>query len=205
VPAIRIKKPVTGESCNALERACYAVLAHGDGTGTIVLNWYETSIGCDFMHSETFMRTNINTARAIVLLLNQQLPNRVQARTEYEESPDQDANAGVNRHRRWKSTQHLSNRIHDRLVFLLGEETKEAQHGIVNDMEQELERLGEWVSRGDMTPKDYCTQVFLMCPAYISPLLETALAADFNPDCNDNARDLIEALLALIPSGTYPR
>jgi hypothetical protein len=196
---------LTGESRNAFERACYAVLAHGDGTGTIVLDWYETSIACDFMHSETFMRTNIDTARAIVLLLNQQLPSRVQARTEYEESPAEDVNAGVNRYGGWKSTQHLSNRIHDRLVFLLGEETKEEQHRIVNDMEQGLERLGEWVSRGDMTPEEYCTQVFLMCPEYISPLLETALATDFSPDCIDNARDLTEALLALRPSGTYPR
>jgi hypothetical protein len=30
---------LTGESCNAFERACYAVVAHRDGTGTTVLSF----------------------------------------------------------------------------------------------------------------------------------------------------------------------
>jgi hypothetical protein len=73
---------ITGAS-RGFEHACYAVEAHGDGTGTVILDWYETSIGRDFMNRETFMRAEIETARQIVRLLNQKLPGRVDAITEY--------------------------------------------------------------------------------------------------------------------------
>lgn len=61
----------------AFERACYSVCVHGDGTGTIALDWYEVSDGRDFFHSDHFMRAEIETARAVVELLNTQLPGRV--------------------------------------------------------------------------------------------------------------------------------
>jgi hypothetical protein len=59
------------------ERACYAVLDHGDGTGTVVLDWYEMSDGRDYFGSDEFMRAEIGTARQVVALLNEQLPARV--------------------------------------------------------------------------------------------------------------------------------
>jgi hypothetical protein len=68
---------ITGSALNAFERSCYSVCAHGDGTGTIALDWYETSDGHDFCNSQYFMRAEIETARAVVELLNRQLPGRV--------------------------------------------------------------------------------------------------------------------------------
>lgn len=79
---------ITGASRASFERACYAVRAHGDGTGTIVLDWYETSGGRDFTNYETYMRTELDAARSIVQILNAHLPGRVAARTEY--PPDGD-------------------------------------------------------------------------------------------------------------------
>lgn len=61
---------------NDFMRACYAVRNHGDGTGTIVLDWYEMSDGCDYGSSDEFMRAEIETARKVVSLLNSQLPAR---------------------------------------------------------------------------------------------------------------------------------
>lgn len=70
--------PVTGTPrAGTFERACYSVWVHGDGTGTVALDWYEMSDGRDFFHSEHFMRTEIETARTVVKLLNGQLPERV--------------------------------------------------------------------------------------------------------------------------------
>jgi hypothetical protein len=77
------------------ERACYAVKAHGDGTGTIVLDWYEMSIGRDFMNSQSFMRTEIETAHQIVRLLNAHVPGRVHGITEYDASADDASSAGA--------------------------------------------------------------------------------------------------------------
>jgi hypothetical protein len=34
------------------ERACYAVRNYGDGTGRVVLDWYEMSEGRDYCSSE---------------------------------------------------------------------------------------------------------------------------------------------------------
>lgn len=59
------------------ERACYAVRNHGDGTGTVVLDWYEMSDGRDYVGSDEFMRADVETARRVVALLNGQLPGRV--------------------------------------------------------------------------------------------------------------------------------
>ena len=75
---------ITGASTSAFERACFAVREHGDGTGTIVLDWYETSDGRDFMTYEAFMRTEIKAARKIVKLLNANLPGGISATLEYE-------------------------------------------------------------------------------------------------------------------------
>jgi hypothetical protein len=81
------RKRITGAP-HGFERACYAVKAHGDGTATIVLDWYEMSIGRDFRVSQDFMRTEIETARQIVRLLNAQVPSRVHGTTEYDASED---------------------------------------------------------------------------------------------------------------------
>ena len=75
----RVTGAPSGRDCT---RACYAVWNHGDGTGTIVLDWYEMSIGRDHCHSEVFIRAEIETARKVVNLLNSQLPARVSASTE---------------------------------------------------------------------------------------------------------------------------
>jgi hypothetical protein len=83
MPHLKTDSQITGASRSAFERACYAVHAHGDGTGTVVLDWYETSDGRDFMGSITFMRTEIEAARRIVQLLNANLPGGLPARTEY--------------------------------------------------------------------------------------------------------------------------
>jgi|HubBroStandDraft_6_1064221.scaffolds.fasta_scaffold1391519_2 hypothetical protein len=79
---------ITGAS-RLFERACHAVHTHGDGTGTIVLDWYETSDGRDFMIFESFMRVEISAARDIVRILNAQLPGGLAARTEYEWPEDE--------------------------------------------------------------------------------------------------------------------
>ncbi len=63
-------------------RSCFVVRNHGDGTGTIVLDWYEMSDGRDYHTSEVFMRTKLETALQIVRLLNAQLPMRVYAAEE---------------------------------------------------------------------------------------------------------------------------
>jgi hypothetical protein len=65
-------------------RACYAVWNHGDGTGTVVLDWYQTSDGHDYCTSDEFMRVEIEVARKVVSILNSQLPGRVSAQTEYD-------------------------------------------------------------------------------------------------------------------------
>lgn len=70
----------------SFERACYAVRNHGDGTGTIVLDCYEMSEGRDYIGSQQFMRTEVETARVLVELLNRQLPGRVWAETEIDYS-----------------------------------------------------------------------------------------------------------------------
>lgn len=75
----------------AFERACYAVRNHGDGTGTVVLDWYEMSDGRDYFNSEEFMRVEIETARAVVELLNRQLPARVGAQIEWDWSDIDDS------------------------------------------------------------------------------------------------------------------
>jgi hypothetical protein len=70
-------------------RSCYLVRDHQDGTGTIALDWYETSDGRDFCSSDVFMRTELDTALEIVRLLNAQLPARVQV-NECQEWPDEE-------------------------------------------------------------------------------------------------------------------
>jgi hypothetical protein len=62
-------------------RACYVVRDHGDGTGTVALDWYEMSDGRDYGTSEVFMRTELSAAIGIVELLNTLLPFRVHAAT----------------------------------------------------------------------------------------------------------------------------
>jgi hypothetical protein len=84
---LEAQKRITGAP-HGFERACYAVKAHSDGTGTIVLDWYEMSTGHDFMISQDFMTTEIATARQIVHLLNAQVPSRVDGTTEYDASED---------------------------------------------------------------------------------------------------------------------
>jgi hypothetical protein len=73
------------------ERACYAVRNHGDGTGTVVLDWYEMSVGRDYFGSYKFMRAKIEVAREVVRILNEQLPGRVNAQTEIDWSGLEDA------------------------------------------------------------------------------------------------------------------
>ena len=74
----------------SFERACYSVRNHGDGTGTVVLDWYEMSDGRDYFGSEEFMRAEIEAARGVVRILNQQLPVRVNAETEMDWSGTDD-------------------------------------------------------------------------------------------------------------------
>ena len=50
----------------SFERACYSVRNHGDGTGTVVLDWYQMSDGRDYLGSEEFMRAKIEAAREVV-------------------------------------------------------------------------------------------------------------------------------------------
>jgi hypothetical protein len=73
------------------------------------------------------------------------------------------------------------------------------------ELEHELEKLGEWVALCNMSPSEYCAQVFLMFPEYITPLLESALALDFDPEPMETARDLVENFLAFMPTWTHPR
>ncbi len=193
---------ITGASHHFM-RACYAVEVHGDGTGTIVLDWYETSIGLDYGTSITFMRTEIETARQIVRMLNEHLPGRVNARTEY--APDDEEVSSLEQLKGHKQRlEGLSDRIHARLIDLLAQDPDEEQEDLTRAMEADLERLGGWVSRSNMTPKEYCTQVFLMAPEYIGPVLESALKADFDPEQYETARDLVEAFLCFLPSWTNP-
>jgi hypothetical protein len=74
----------------SFERASYSVRNHGDGTGTVVLDWYEMSDGRDYFGSEEFMRAKIEAAPEVVRVLNQQLPGRVNAETEMEWSGTDD-------------------------------------------------------------------------------------------------------------------
>ena len=62
-------------------RACYVVRDHGDGTGTVALDWYEISDGRDYCTSDIFMRTELSAAIEIVSLLNPHLTSRVYAAT----------------------------------------------------------------------------------------------------------------------------
>jgi hypothetical protein len=62
-------------------RACYCVRDHGDGTATVVLDWYEMSVGRDYSASDVFMRTDLSVAKRIVKLLNDQIPFRAQGPT----------------------------------------------------------------------------------------------------------------------------
>ncbi len=55
----RLERVTGAPRANDFMRACYAVCNHGDGTGTIVLDWYETSDGHDYGTSEEFMRAEI--------------------------------------------------------------------------------------------------------------------------------------------------
>jgi hypothetical protein len=149
-------KTITGASDRPFERACYAVIAHDDGTGTVVLDWYETSVGRDFMMSEEFMRAEIDTARQIVQLLNQQLPGRVHAITEYPvsdsdalESSDYDwTRYTLDKGRRLD----LAQRIEERLIFLLRNEPLDEEQDVMGELEHELEKLGEWVAMNNQTP-----------------------------------------------------
>jgi hypothetical protein len=202
-------KTITGASDRPFERACYAVIAHDDGTGTVVLDWYETSVGRDFMMSEEFMRAEIDTARQIVQLLNQQLPGRVHAITEYPvsdsdalESSDYDwTRYTLDKGRRLD----LAQRIEERLIFLLRNEPLDEEQDVMGELEHELEKLGEWVAMNNQTPVEYCTQVFLMSAEYITPLLESAIAADFEPESQETARGLVDNFLVFLPSWTHVR
>jgi hypothetical protein len=85
---------ITGapRSTSPFERASYAVRNHGDGTGTVVLEWYEVSDGRDHFNTDEFMRAEIETARQVVALLNAQLPDRVMsAQTEFDWSEQKDS------------------------------------------------------------------------------------------------------------------
>ncbi|MPR10486.1 hypothetical protein [Microvirga tunisiensis] len=53
-------------SGSCFERCCYCVEDNGNGTGTVVLEWYEISDGQDYMTSEAFMTTTLEAARAVV-------------------------------------------------------------------------------------------------------------------------------------------
>jgi hypothetical protein len=64
------------------ERCCYCVEDNGDGTGTVVLDWYETSDGRDYMTTETYMTTTLEAAREIVRILNNNQSGTVSASTE---------------------------------------------------------------------------------------------------------------------------
>ncbi len=68
-------------SAKGFDRACYCVRDHGDGTGTVVLDWYEVSDGRDYGSSDEFMRAELSVAIKVVNLLNAQLPSSVHART----------------------------------------------------------------------------------------------------------------------------
>ena len=84
------RRSLTGASPEgSFMRACFAVDAHRDGTGTIRLDWYETSIGRDYGTSDYFMSTELEAAREIVRILNEHLPDRVHARTEYPPEDDE--------------------------------------------------------------------------------------------------------------------
>jgi hypothetical protein len=129
------KNRITGAPQGSFERACYAVMSHGDGTGTIVLDWYETSLGRDYVTSESFMRTEIDAARQIVRMLNEQLPGRVHAITEYEDSSEHESGpAEIDIQAKRKQVQRLSERIHERLIALLAQETREDQEAIVVEL-----------------------------------------------------------------------
>jgi len=87
----RLERVTGAPSAGDFMRACYAVHNHGDGTATIVLDWYEMSDGRDFCTYEEFMRVEIEAARKVVSILNNQLPGRVSsAPTEHDwsEMPD---------------------------------------------------------------------------------------------------------------------
>lgn len=74
---IRRNPSITGTPHKGtFERGCYCVRNHGDGTGTIVLDWYEMSDGRDYSCSLAYMRTSVDTARQVVALLNAELPSR---------------------------------------------------------------------------------------------------------------------------------
>jgi hypothetical protein len=90
LPAEAASKLAGAKSGPGFNRSCYVVRNHGDGTGTVALDWYEMSIGRDYFSSEVFMRTELNTALQIVRLLNAQLPMRVYA-AEVEDWPDEGA------------------------------------------------------------------------------------------------------------------
>ncbi len=88
------KTHITGapQSTSPFERASYAVRNHGDGTGTVVLEWYEVSDGRDHFNTDEFMRAEIETARQVVALLNAQLPGRVMsAQTEFDWSEQEES------------------------------------------------------------------------------------------------------------------
>jgi hypothetical protein len=67
------------------ERSCYCVRNHQDGTGTIVLDWYEMSVGRDYMTSEIYMRTELVAARQIVAILNRSLSHEVTGEIEVDD------------------------------------------------------------------------------------------------------------------------
>jgi hypothetical protein len=53
-------KRITGvHSGPGFMRSCYIVRNHGDGTGSVALDWYEMSDGRDYGSSEVFMRTEL--------------------------------------------------------------------------------------------------------------------------------------------------
>ena len=75
-------KKITGSSSgHDFMRSCYIVRDHRDGTGSIALDWYQTSDGRDYCTSDVFMRTELTIAAKIVELLNSQLPGKVEAAT----------------------------------------------------------------------------------------------------------------------------
>lgn len=197
----RAAKGVTGApSRGDFMRACYAVQNHGDGTGTIVLDWYETSVGRDYGSSDEFMRVEIGTARKIVALLNSQLPGRVSAQTEYPPEPSaaEAEQAGANaRARRGEMAERLYVRFQQVLL-----EQPEMGSWASKELEREFKKLGEWVAVAGMDPVNYLRHVFIEFPEYIAPVLDAACAADFDPQVAQDVSDLIERVTNFVPAWT---
>jgi hypothetical protein len=57
-----------------------------------------------------------------------------------------------------------------------------------------------WIALSNMSPQEYCEQVFLVSPAYVTHLLESAESFRFEPQNAETAYDLVDRLMAYMPS-----